>query len=129
MSISPAISFITIPPTSSPEVQSLGESQKPYAQKAASTPESGNLSDTEVHAPKNDSASSQLPEDEVQLQRDSELEEQIIVRYVNKTGNLIVQIPSPQTLNLERAIAAEFKQPQPQASAEVIHQKGESRGH
>ena len=115
MSISPAISFTTVPQASSQEVQPLADSHKPHVQNSGSPPESGKLSNAEVQAPKNDSASSQLPEDEVQLQRDSQLPEQVIVRYMDKTGNLILQIPSAQTLNLEHAIAAEFKPANSQA--------------
>jgi hypothetical protein len=129
MSISPAITFSTIPQASTPETQSLSDAHQPNARKAASPPESGKLSDAEVQAPKDDSASSQLPEDEVQLQHDSQLQAQLIVRYMDKTGNLILQIPSRQTLNLEHAIAAEFEVPKSKASVEEIHAEGESNGH
>ena len=127
MSISPAINFTIIPQVSSPEVQALADSHQPHAQKAVSTSESEKVSDEEVQAPKDDSASSQLPQDEVQLQHDTQLQQQLIVRYMDGAGNLILQIPSAQTLDLQHAIAAEFQQSQ--ASAEVNHQEGQSRGH
>lgn len=63
------------------------------------------------------------------MQRDSQLQQELIVRYMDKAGNLILQVPSAQTLDLQRAIAAEFDQPKSHASAEVIHQEGESHGH
>ena len=72
---------------------------------------------------------SQLPEDEVQLQRDSGLQNELIIRYVDGAGNLILQVPAEQVLNLERAIAAEFQPAQPPATTEGRNQKGESHGH
>jgi hypothetical protein len=129
MSISPAISITTIPQASSPEPQSFGDSRQPHPQKTASLPSSGEISDAEGQAPKDDSASSQLPEDEVQLQRDSQLQQEPIVRYMDKTGNLILQVPSAQILNLQRAIAAEFEESKSHPSVEPVHPEGESRGH
>jgi len=129
MSISPAITFTTIPQASSPDAQSLADSHEPRAQNVVSLPKAGEVSDAEVQAPKDDSASSQLPEDEVQLQHDTELQQELIVRYMDKAGNLILQLPNAQTLDLQRAIAAEFDQPKSHASAEAIHQEEESHGH
>jgi hypothetical protein len=129
MSISPAITFTTLLQASTPEPESLGDSRQPHPQKAPSLPGSGEISDAEGQAPKDDSASSPLPDDEVQLQRDSQLQQEPIVRYMDKTGNLILQVPSAQILDLQRAIAAEFEQSKSHASVEPVHPEGESRGH
>ena len=74
------------------------------------------------------SPASQLPEDEVQLQRDSGLQNELIVRYVDKTGNLILQVPAEQLLHFERAIAAEFQQAKPPATTEGENPKGGPMG-
>jgi hypothetical protein len=92
-------------------------------------PSSGYGPTQEAPVQKDVSPASQLPEDEVQLQRDSGLQNELIVRYVDKTGNLILQVPAEQLLNLERAIAAEFQQAKPPATTEGENQKGGSHGH
>jgi len=50
-----------------------------------------------------------IQEDEVQLQRDPEAGDQIVVRYLDKTGSVILQIPSSQMLDVSRAIYQEFQ--------------------
>lgn len=89
----------------------------------------GNVPKQESPALKEVSSAPSTPQDEVQLQRDTQLEDELIVRYVDKAGNLILQVPSEQTLNLERSIAAEFQQEKHPAATEVVSQKGESHGH
>jgi hypothetical protein len=50
-------------------------------------------------------------QDEVQLQRDAEDNNQILVRYVDqKTGDLVLQIPSNQVLSVARGIYEEMQQ-------------------
>jgi len=88
----------------------------------------GRFSEQEAAVFKHTAPQPQLPEDEVQLQRDSELPNELVVRYVDGSGNLILQVPAEQVLQFERAIAAEFEK----ASAPRVEQdgqKGGSRGH
>jgi hypothetical protein len=73
-------------------------------------------------------AEAQMPEDEVQLQRDSELQNELIIRYVDGSGNLILQVPAEQVLRFQRAIAAEFEKAN-QSATDGTSQKGESHGH
>lgn len=74
----------------------------------------------------------EIPQDEVQVQRDSETNNEIVIRYVDGSGNLILQVPSSQVLSLARSIAQTFEQ---QASSkanqvEATNGKGgNSRGH
>jgi uncharacterized FlaG/YvyC family protein len=42
--------------------------------------------------------------DEVQVQRDSESNGQIVIRYLDHAGQVILQVPSSQILGLARAI-------------------------
>jgi len=94
-------------------------------------PDAGNVPKQEAQAPHSPSPSPQPPEDEVELQRDSELENELIVRYVDGAGNLILQVPSGEMLSLQRAIMEEFQRAQTGTNtpAEVAGQEGESRGH
>jgi len=50
------------------------------------------------------SESSEIPRDEVQVQRDSESNGQIVIKYLDHSGQVILQIPSSQVLGLARAI-------------------------
>ena len=50
-------------------------------------------------------------QDEVQVQRDSQIEDQVVIKYLNQnTGALILQVPSPELLNVDRAIHQEIEQ-------------------
>jgi len=132
MSISPAISFSTIYPASSPESPSVQGSAQALVQSAHSSAKSEKVPNAEVQTSTDNSAASPLREDEVELQRDSELENELIVRYVDKAGNLILQVPGSQMLNFQRAIAAEFQHSKQSAAApasEKVSQSGESHGH
>ena len=91
----------------------------------------GNVPKREGQAPNGSSATAQFSEDEVQLQHDSELENELIVRYVDGSGNLIVQVPSGQTLSVQRGIMQELQRAQtrPSAPAKNAGPEGESHGH
>jgi uncharacterized FlaG/YvyC family protein len=45
-----------------------------------------------------------MSQDEVRVQRDSGVNSQIVIKYLDSKGNLILQIPSSQVLGLARAI-------------------------
>ena len=66
-------------------------------------PELGTEPKQEVHDPRNGSQSSELSQDEVQVQQNNG-DGTIIIRYLDGSGNLILQIPSSQVLGLARAI-------------------------
>jgi uncharacterized FlaG/YvyC family protein len=48
--------------------------------------------------------SAEMPRDEVQVQRVNGASGDIVIRYIDASGNLILQIPSSQVLGLARAI-------------------------
>jgi len=50
------------------------------------------------------SASAEVPQDEVQVQRDNASNGQIVIRYMDRSGQVILQVPSSQVLGLARAI-------------------------
>jgi len=52
----------------------------------------------------------EFPEDEVQLQQDSEIKGQVIVQYLDKAnGQVVLQVPSEQVLAVDRGIYDEFR--------------------
>jgi len=133
MSVSPVQSYVSIGGASRADAQLPDSPSRPRVQSPADDPlqtfppNRGKAPEQEVAPSKSDSSSSPIAEDEVQLQRDSDLENQLIVRYVDGSGNLILQVPAAQVLNLERAIAAEFQKAP--AASDQTSQKGESDGH
>jgi hypothetical protein len=54
-------------------------------------------------------ASTELPQDEVQVLRDSQTNGEVVIKYLDHAGNLIVQIPSSQMLGVTRAIEQDFQ--------------------
>ena len=48
--------------------------------------------------------SAEMPRDEVQVQRVNGASGDIVIRYLDASGNLILQIPSSQVLGLARAV-------------------------
>lgn len=55
-------------------------------------------------------AEAEFPEDEVQLQQDTEIRDQVIVRYLDKsTGGVVLQVPSQQVLAVARGIYEDFQ--------------------
>jgi len=133
MSISPVKDISNVPegPTS---LQSARHPGQPHAGVAGHPipPGSGNSPRPEIHVANDGSAALSRPEDEVQLQHDTELKNRLIVEYVDKSGKIVVQVPSEQMLRLERAIAEELQaagtRPVP-ASSTTQRPEGESHGH
>jgi hypothetical protein len=51
-----------------------------------------------------------MPQDEVQVQRDPAGSGQIVIKYLDDKGNLVLQVPSSQLLGLARAIEQTFNE-------------------
>lgn len=66
----------------------------------------------------------EIPQDEVQVQRDSQTNN-IVIRYLDGSGNLILQVPSSQLLNLARSIAQTFEEQASSRAARIEATKGE----
>ncbi|MFZ1158399.1 MAG: hypothetical protein WAO10_11495 [Candidatus Sulfotelmatobacter sp.] len=74
-------------------------------------PETGTLPKQKELGVKNLSSPAQLPQDEVQVQRDSQIKDEVIIKYLNTaTGDLILQVPSAEVLSVDRGIYQEFQQ-------------------
>ncbi|HUO13798.1 MAG TPA: hypothetical protein VMX38_02335 [Verrucomicrobiae bacterium] len=77
--------------------------------------------------------SSEIPQDEVEVQRDSQVHGEIVVRYVDQSGNVVLQMPSEQVLGVARAINEDLQREQKVHSAaqatEESHEGGKGDGH
>ncbi len=49
-------------------------------------------------------------QDEVQVQRDSATNGEIVIRYLDRSGDVILQVPSSQMLDVTRAIDANLQE-------------------
>jgi len=88
-----------------------------------SAPDPGTRPTQEVRTSPNVSASPDVQQDEVEVQRDNEVNDEIVIRYVDHSGNLILQVPSSQVLGLTRAIGEDFQQ-QAKARAATSAERG-----
>jgi hypothetical protein len=82
------------------------------------------------HAP----VSPEQSQDEVQVLRDSQVQDQIVIKYLNQSsGDLIMQVPSAEVLNVYRGIHQELEQQaksRDDAAAATVAQDGEElHGH
>lgn len=87
------------------------------AEQAAISPGSAraqrSISGTELkpedHSPKREPLPVELPQDEVQVQRDEETNGEIVIKYMDHSGNVILQVPSSQVLGMKRLIGQDFR--------------------
>ena len=73
--------------------------------------------------------SPQMPQDEVQVQRVNGAGGDIVIRYLDASGNLILQIPSSQVLGLARAVEQALEEQanrKPGASENLLPGQGEA---
>ena len=82
-------------------VRDRGASPDP---RPVSRPDSGTRLIQESHSAKLSAPPPEMLQDEVQVQRTNDGRGDIVIRYVDPHGNLILQIPSSQLLGLARAI-------------------------
>ena len=94
-------------------------------------PDPGTSPSPEVHSPQNVSLTPQVPQDEVQVQRDSAADNEIVIKYVDHSGNVILQVPSSEVLGLAHAISEDLQQEAKAraASAQTDGEGGNTHGH
>ncbi|MGA2980886.1 MAG: hypothetical protein ABSD76_14950 [Terriglobales bacterium] len=115
MSIGPIQSF---PPAESmqavnPSVGSSRAEPRPdsgTAAEKAAQPVSGTLPKQETSIAKNVPSTYELPADVVEVHQDPETKNQIIIQYLDKGRNVVLQVPSNQELSVERGISQDFQQ-------------------
>lgn len=71
-------------------------------------PELGPSPKPKIHDPQNAAVSAEMPQDEVQVQRDSSTNGDIVIKYLDHSGEVVLQIPSSQVLGVARAIDEEL---------------------
>lgn len=83
---------------------------QPYRNPSASVPagsvhsDSGTPPNQDTRVAKPAPLPSELPQDEVHVQRDSSANGEIVIQYVNQFGSVVLQVPSSQVLDVARAI-------------------------
>ena len=70
--------------------------------------DSGSRPKTELPVPLPAAGAEEMPQDEVQVQRNDEANGEIVIKYLDGRGKVILQVPSSQVLDLERSIAQEL---------------------
>ncbi|MGC2447577.1 MAG: hypothetical protein WA477_08030 [Candidatus Sulfotelmatobacter sp.] len=117
--------FAGVDPTSAPvrPTATISPSAKPDPEPASKR----NGSD-----PADAPSSSELHRDEVQVQRESGTDGEIVIRYVDRFGDLVLQVPSAQVLGVSRAIDQELaSEAKARASADTTQpeNEGDIHGH
>ena len=100
--------------------------------KTSADPIPGTSPSPEVHGSQNVPASPEVPQDEVQVQRDPGVDDEIVIKYVDHSGDLILQIPSSQVLGVAHAISRDFEQEAKARAAnntQTDGEGGETHGH
>lgn len=103
-----------VKPSSAP-VQAAERASASAAERGE-TPISVSRSKQRVSSTSKAPVSYQLQQDVVELHQDPELKGQLIVQYLDKAKNVILQVPSAQELAVERGIAQDIQQ------AEKLHE-------
>jgi hypothetical protein len=111
MSINPVPPIPTTPEASAGDtnVRPAATSPPTSAEDSFSHPDSGDAPKQELRSPQSTPATSEIPSDEVQVQRDSATEE-IVIKYVDRSGNVILQVPSSEVLDVARVIDQNLQQ-------------------
>jgi hypothetical protein len=76
----------------------------------ATPPVSGSLPKQESSVTKNVPSADELSQDVVEVHQDPAIKSQVIIQYLDKAKNVVLQVPSNQELGVERGIVQEFQQ-------------------
>jgi hypothetical protein len=79
----------------------------------------------ESPGPETTAAPAEIPQDEVQVQREGQANEEIVIRYMDHAGNLILQVPSSEVLSVAQGIDQDLEQ---QTRARVAESAGSAQG-
>lgn len=134
MSINPVPGLGSITNAQSAEASTTPRQEPVFTRPGEETaqPVPGSSPKQEAQIPQNVSESQQLPQDEVQVQRDPETTE-IVIKYLDRSGSVILQVPSSQVLGVAHAIEQDLAQEaKVRASASAPHadsEGGKVHGH
>jgi hypothetical protein len=132
MSINPAP---VIWPATDPQLEDANprpQPPQPVSENGGSAQtDSGNSATANTDILPNASRPAETPQDEVDVQRDSQTGGDVVIQYKDQSGNLILQVPSSQVLGLERALRQEFREEaEAQARTEqTVNEGGKDHGH
>ncbi len=88
------------------------------------TPNPGTGSNQEIRSTQIGAEAASSTGDEVQVHRDDE--GSIVIKYVDRSGNVVLQVPSSQVLGLTRAIEKALNdEAQKHAAARALEARGE----
>ena len=96
---------------------------------ASNATESGTLPERETQSPKASAEPQPLPEDEVQVQHDR-VDGEIVIKYLDRAGEVVLQVPSSQVVGITRSIASDFQEAAKERRQEIESgEGGKSHGH
>ena len=73
-------------------------------------PDSGRLRNQEIQLADNAESRNESPQDVVQVQRDSQVSNEIVIKYTDQaTGQLILQVPSSEVLAVAQGITQDLR--------------------
>jgi hypothetical protein len=116
MSVGPvqSVGFVKEEQTGSgirPDGQSQTTAPQTGEMEKAAQPATGYLPKAEQAGTKSIPSPAELPQDEVQVQRDSQIRDEVVIKYLDTvSGNLILQVPSAEVLSVDHGIYQEFQQ-------------------
>ena len=73
----------------------------------------------ESHDPQRAPSTPLEPEDEVEVQWDTQLKNELIFKYIDGTGKVVLQVPSSEALSVKRGIQKEFDRRAGDAAAKI----------
>jgi len=92
-------------------------------------PDPGTSPSQEIRDSQNVPAPAELPQDEVQVQREGQADNEIVIKYLDHSGNLILQVPSSQVLGVAQAIDQDLEEQAKAHAAEAGGEGGKTHGH
>ena len=114
MSIAPVQGF---PPATNEQADNaiarpIQNSQRPAPRvvEEPAQPVSVTLPKQEKSTAKNAPSTYEPPEDVVEVHQDPDIKDQVIVQYLDKAKNVVLQVPSNEELGVERGIAQDVQQ-------------------
>jgi hypothetical protein len=110
-----------------PRIRQTQAPARPAAQSFEA--DSGTASESENHRPSASAAASQLPEDEVQLLRDQQTNGDVVIKYLDASGNLVLQVPDSEVLGVARSITQEFAAEAARTKAEAASPANDGGNH
>jgi hypothetical protein len=130
MSINPVQTISQIVETRPANASPRPEPPAP-AETKSNDPNAGNPPKAEAQKTQSASVSAELPQDEVDVQRDTQTNGDVVVKYKDPSGNLILQVPSTQVLGVARAITQDFRTEAKarETTAQTEDKGGNSDGH